>query len=60
MIIIEKVGLATIIILTALSSILILYYKNFAILFGVIFLWLLFISEYRKNRLRKMVYKNLN
>lgn len=55
--IIEKVTHISIVIITILSSILILYYKNIAIFLGIAFLWILVVSEYRKNRFRKIAYE---
>ena len=55
--IVEKITYVSIIIITILSSILILFYKNIAIFIGIAFLWFLVISEYRKNKYRKIAYE---
>lgn len=54
--IVEKITYVSIVIITILSSILILFYKNIGIFIGVVFLWFLVINEYRKNRYRKIAY----
>lgn len=53
----EIVSYSSIIAITALSSLLVLYYKNFAILIGVAFLWYLVVSERRKNKYRRIAYE---
>lgn len=45
------------IILTAISSIAILYYKNIAILLIIMYLWYLVIKENKRNNLQKSIYK---
>jgi len=48
-----NISFATLIILTAISSIAILYFNNIAIFLGVIFLWILYLKE-------EKIYKNRN
>ena len=57
--IINKISNFTIILLTALASILILYLKNIAILFIIIYLWIIIIRENKKYNLKAKVYKIL-
>jgi len=56
----NKISNIVIIILTAISSILIFYYKNIAILFIIIFLWALVITENKKYKLKKYIEKNFD
>ncbi len=57
--IVNKISNILIIILTAISSIVILYFKNIAILFVIIYLWLIIINENKKYNMKKKVYKLL-
>ena len=57
--IINKTSNILIIIITAISSILILYLKNIAILLIIIYLWLIVIKENKKYKLKKMMYRVL-
>ena len=54
--IINKISNLTIILLTALSSIIILYIKNINIIFVLIYLWYIVIKENRRYKLLKRVY----
>ena len=54
--IMNKMSKIITIIITALSSILILYLKNIAIFFVVIYLWVIIIREDKKHKVRKRVY----
>lgn len=56
---IDKVTYITIIILTLISSIAILYYKNIAIFIGIIFLWIVVIKEWRNNKYRLSAYQTI-
>ena len=55
--IIIKISNIILIIMTALSSIVILYLKNIAILFILIYLWAITINENKKYSLKKMTYE---
>lgn len=55
--IVNKISNIMIIILTALSSIIILYIKNIAILFVIIYLWLIIIKENKKYRMKEKMYQ---
>ena len=55
--IINKISNCIIIIFTAISSIAILYFKNFAILFILIYLWLIILRENKKYNIKEKVYK---
>ena len=55
--IVNDVSNIMIIILTALSSITILYFKNVAILFILIYLWIIIINENKKYNLKKRAYE---
>lgn len=54
--IINKISNLMIIILTAISSISILYFKNISILFILIYLWLIVIKENKKYSMKKKMY----
>ena len=56
-IIVNKISNITIVVLTVLSSILVLYYKNIAIVFIIAYLWILVIIENRKFDLKMKAYK---
>lgn len=56
-IIINKVSNYTVILLTAVSSIVILYLKNIAVLLVLLYLWDLVIKENRRFKLQKKVYE---
>ena len=55
--IINRISNILIIVLTAISSVLILYLKNIAILFVIIYLWLMVINENKKYNMKQRVYK---
>ena len=55
----DEISYFTIIVLTIIGSIIILYYKNIAIVLILLYLWTLVIRERRKNKLRLRVYKIL-
>ncbi len=57
--IINKISNILIVILTALSSIIILYLKNIAILFIIIYLWVIVINENKKYNMKMRMYKIL-
>lgn len=54
--IVNKISNILVITLTALSSIVILYLKNIAILFVVIYLWIITINENKKYNLKRKLY----
>lgn len=58
--VINKVSNITIIILTIIASIAVLYIKNLAIVVAVIYLWYIVIRENRKFNLIQRVYKTLD
>lgn len=55
--VINKVSNCIIVIITAISSITILYLKNFAILFILIYLWIIMIKENKRYNMKQKVYK---
>ena len=55
----NKISNILIILLTAISSIAILYLKNIAILFILIYLWVMAINENKKYSIKKAIYKAL-
>lgn len=57
--IVNKISNAIVIILTAMSSIGILYFKNIAILFIIIYLWFIVIKENKKYSMKKKVYDTI-
>lgn len=57
--IVNRISNILIIILTAISSIVILYIKNIAILFVIIYLWIIIINENKKYNMKMRVYKIL-
>ncbi len=57
--IINKISNMIIIILTALSSVGILYLKNIAILFVLIYLWIIIMNENKKYNIKKKTYNIL-
>ncbi|MDO5555364.1 MAG: site-2 protease family protein [Clostridia bacterium] len=57
--IINKISNVIIIVLTVISSIAILYFKNIAILFILLYLWIMVIRENKKYILKKKVYNIL-
>ena len=57
--IINKISNVIIIILTVVSSIAILYFKNLAILFVIMYLWLIVIKENRRYNIKRKMYKVL-
>lgn len=56
---INKISNIIIICLTALSSIAILYLRNLAIVFILIYLWIMVIKENKRYRIKKMMYSIL-
>lgn len=54
-ILVNKISNILVIILTAMSSILILYLKNISILFVIIYLWILIIRENKRINLKKKI-----
>ena len=56
----QQISYISVIILTAGSSLLILFYHNVAIVMMVIYLWILVISNRKKTRMIKEIYRNLN
>ncbi len=56
---VNKISNILIIILTMVASIMILYLKNIAILFILIYLWVIVINENKKYNLKKRMYKML-
>ncbi|MBQ3145590.1 MAG: site-2 protease family protein [Clostridia bacterium] len=54
--IVNKISNYIIILFTAISSIAILYLKNFAILFILIYLWIIIIKENKRYNMKKKVY----
>ena len=57
--IVNKISNAIVIILTAMSSIGILYFKNIAILFIIIYLWFIVIKENKKYSMKKKIYDTI-
>lgn len=55
--IINKVSNASIILLTMIASIVIIYYKNISILIAIAFLWVIVIRENKKYRLNLRITK---
>jgi len=54
--VINKISNIILLIVTVASSILILYFKNIAILFVDIYLWIIIIHENRKYNMKKRLY----
>jgi len=52
-----KTSKIIVVIITAISSILILYYKNFIILFVIVYLWIITIRNERDLRIKKKIYE---
>lgn len=57
--IVNRISNILIIILTAISSIIVLYLKNIAILFVIMYLWAIVINENKKYKMKRKVYKIL-
>ena len=57
--IVNKVSNATIILLTMIASIVIIYYKNISILIAIVFLWIIVINENKKYKIRLRITKIL-
>ena len=53
---VNKLSNVLLILLTAASSILIIYFRNLAIFFVIMYLWIIVIKENRNYRIRKRVY----
>ena len=56
----EQLSYIILVILTVASSILILYIKNIALFFIIIYLWIMMIREIRYNKVRRRVWNVLN
>jgi len=56
---VNKISNILIIILTTLSSIMILYLKNIAILFVIMYLWLIIINENKKYNIKAKIYNTV-
>lgn len=54
---INKISFYTTVLLTAISSIAILYIKNIAIFLGIIVIWTLFLKEDKKYKIKSKIYK---
>lgn len=57
--IINKISNIVIVLITAISSIVILYIKNFAIIFILIYLWIMVIKQNKRFNIKKKAYKLL-
>lgn len=57
--IINKISNVTIILLTAISSIAILYFKNISILFVLVYLWIVVLKENKRYYIKKKMYSLL-
>ena len=57
--IINKISNITIILLTAISSIAILYFKNISILFVLVYLWIVVLKENKRYYIKKKMYSLL-
>lgn len=57
--VVNKLSNVLIIILTVASSIIVLYLKNIAIVFILLYLWIIIINENKKYNIKKRVYKVL-
>jgi len=55
--IINKVSNCIIIIFTAISSVAILYLKNFAVVFVIVYLWIIVLKENKRYNMKQKVYK---
>ena len=53
----EKISKDTLIIITAISSILILYIKNVGIFLVIIYLWSIALKEWKKNQIIKRAFQ---
>lgn len=53
----EKISKNTLIIITAVSSLIILYIKNFGIFLAIIYLWSIALTEWRKNQIIKRAFQ---
>ena len=53
----EKISKDTLIIITAVSSLIILYIKNFGIFLAIIYLWSIDLKEWRKNQIIKRAFQ---
>lgn len=53
----EKISKDTLIIITAISSLVILYIKNFGIFLVIIYLWSIALKEWKKNQIIKRVFQ---
>ena len=56
---VNKISNILIIVMTAISSFLILYYKNISILFIIMYLWIIVLKENKRYNLKKWLYKIL-
>ena len=55
----EKISKNTLIIITAISSIVILYIKNFGIFLVIIYLWSIALKEWKKNQIIKRAFQTI-
>lgn len=55
----EKISKNTLIIITAISSIVILYIKNFGIFLVIMYLWSIALKEWKKNQIIKRVFQTI-
>mgnify|MGYP007102727551 FL=1 len=55
----NKVSNAVVILLTIIASFAVLIYKNIAILFIIVYLWMLVIKENKKMNLKLAIWKNI-
>lgn len=57
--IVEKISKNTLIVITGISSLLILYFKNIAFFLFIIYLWYLTYKEHKKNKIIQKVFKTI-
>ena len=57
---VNQISNAILILLTAVSSILVLYFQNLAIFFAIAYLWMIVLKQNRNYRIRKRVYETIN
>ena len=56
----NKISYCTLLILTVITSIVILYIKNVAIIIGIGALWIIFLRENQKYKIKNRVYNLIN
>lgn len=54
--VVNQIANILLVIITTLSSILIMYYKNISIIFVIAYLWFIVIKENRKHEIKRKVY----